>query len=83
LPKPHGPPLSGLFYGADTVSYTIDKSLKCLQEKVQRAIQEFHEESGHMYSVGVDVNNMQVNTIGERVSKYTSIVSVSAEIQTS
>jgi hypothetical protein len=33
--------------------------------------------------LGVDVNNMQVNTIGERVSKYTSIVSVSAEIQTS
>lgn len=63
------------------MTYTVDKSLKCLQEKVQKAIKEFQEESGHMYAVGVDVNNMQVNTIGERVSKYTSMVTVSAEIQ--
>ncbi|MGI9573909.1 hypothetical protein ACRYJU_07455 [Alloalcanivorax xenomutans] len=65
------------------MTYTVDKALECLQKKVQKAINEFHEESGHVYVIDVDVSNIQANTIGEGASKYTSMVTVSAEIQRS
>lgn len=62
--------------------YTIEKATENLRAKIQRAIDEFHEESGRIYAPFVHVANTPVTTMGQSVNRYISKVDVELEMTT-
>jgi hypothetical protein len=68
--------------GEQSMTYTIEKATDNLRAKIQRAIDEFHEESGRIYAPSVYVANTPVTTMGQSVHRHISKVDVELELRT-
>ena len=64
------------------MTYTIEKAAENLRAKIQRAIDEFHEESGRIYAPNVFVQNTQVTAMQQSAHRYISKVDVELRLDT-
>ena len=62
--------------------YTIEKAAENLRTKIQRAIDEFHEESGRIYAPVVWVENTPITPLCQSVNRHVSRVRIELELST-